>query len=477
MNIRRNAKSTLHYRSLETRNLLAGDVSVYASDHLYIRGDELDNQFQIVARHGEMWIDGLHGTTINQQASFQVQGAIVTDAGIQYPGGLRTHLGPGHDTLLLQDIHFEDYSIVFGGTGDDEIHSSETKFSNGVTIQTYDGDDLIDLEQTEIDGTFFIFSLDGEDSVRVEESKIDGDSYLVTGDDSDQIALSNNSFLGGTNLVLPLAGDDSVEMSGGLDLAHELGIYLGHGNDTVNASMTDVSMQSTAFLTVDGQEGIDSAPEIYMGSGLSDQMLVRTIEHREVFSGTVGGGTSVEGFNTISQRGNEFYEWYATPISVPTTEQITTVEWSGAYLRDLYNQDLPVENDEFVIEIYEDVESETRPGAIPTVRFEVGAGERMFVEQRDVVDLISGRVLHSFPVYEYSASVDFTMQAGKEYRISVWSKLSQEQQDQGNGWAWGWGSQSGNASFIHGWDTDPDVGGYHVAGNGGYPELDVRLRT
>ena len=39
----------LNYKNLEERKMLAGDVSVVESGHLFIRGDELSNQIQIVA--------------------------------------------------------------------------------------------------------------------------------------------------------------------------------------------------------------------------------------------------------------------------------------------------------------------------------------------------------------------------------------------------------------------------------------------
>ena len=50
----------LNYKNLEERKMLAGDVSVVESGHLFIRGDELSNQIQIVADEANKGVsDGL----------------------------------------------------------------------------------------------------------------------------------------------------------------------------------------------------------------------------------------------------------------------------------------------------------------------------------------------------------------------------------------------------------------------------------
>ena len=83
--------------------MLAGNVAVFENVHLYIRGDNADNQFEIVAEGDQLKIQGIDGTTINGQESYLVQGAQLTDAGMSFEGGLRAHLGPGHNDFMVKD--------------------------------------------------------------------------------------------------------------------------------------------------------------------------------------------------------------------------------------------------------------------------------------------------------------------------------------------------------------------------------------
>ena len=75
MFLKSNRCKRLNYSSLEDRRLLAGNIRVVENVHLYIRGDQADNQFEVVVEGDQLQINGLDGTTINGEDSFVVAGA------------------------------------------------------------------------------------------------------------------------------------------------------------------------------------------------------------------------------------------------------------------------------------------------------------------------------------------------------------------------------------------------------------------
>jgi len=210
--VRRNRPST-SYQTLENRLLLAGNVTVVEYGHLYIRGDGADNQFEVVADDGQLQVRGLGGTTINGLESYVVAGAEVTEFGATFAGGLRAHLGPGHDGFAVRDAVFESRSVVFGGSGDDNVEVTDSTFLGPLTIQTYDGDDSVSTTRSHFADTLFALTLDGQDSVTMVDSVFADNSIVSTGEHSDSIYSDGNHYLGEVNLLLSFAGDDTVELN------------------------------------------------------------------------------------------------------------------------------------------------------------------------------------------------------------------------------------------------------------------------
>ena len=142
------------YQSLENRRLLAGNVTVFENVHLYIRGDRADNQFEVVVQDDQLKVVGLNGTTINGQGSFVTETASLTESGVVFQGGLRAHLGSGHDEIAIRDAQFESLSIVYGGTGNDRVDVVDSHFKKPMTIQTFDGDDSVTVHGSQFDDHF-----------------------------------------------------------------------------------------------------------------------------------------------------------------------------------------------------------------------------------------------------------------------------------------------------------------------------------
>ena len=476
MFLKSNRCKRLNYSSLEDRRLLAGNIRVVENVHLYIRGDQADNQFEVVVEGDQLQINGLDGTTINGEDSFVVAGAKVTESGVKFDGGLRAHLGPGHDDFAITDAQFEDLSIVYGGTGNDLIEVLNSTFLDEAIFQTYEGDDSVSVTGSHFEDTFRAMTLGGEDSVTMIDSVLAGDSIVVTGDDSDSIHSDGNHYLGEVNLVLPLDGDDTVQLNNPVVGEHPLGIFLGSGDDTISADLTEATIDGT--IRIGGQGGVDQTLELTMSDEVASSVIVDTLEHREVFDGGVGGAANVDGGrHSVFIPSTNVGSRYATPVVLDATETITSVEWTGTYFRESLGEPAPEGDDFFVIEIYEDA-GDGAPDSSSVVRFEVGGANR--VE--------SGVTVGTFDaaVHEYSANIEFTMQAGTEYWVSIYTEVEASATD-----FWGWGQHLDifleEAVQRNTWEPDLATSGDNDWRVGGpddrrpdiaySSDFDIRLRT
>lgn len=112
----------------------------------------------------------------------------------------------------------------------------------------------------------------------------------------------------------------------------------------------------------------------------------------------------------------------ADDVTFATTTTITGVQWTGRYAF----IDTPQAIDDFTISFYSD--SGAMPGSLIT-SFSVGNA----VNRVD-----SGFNLFDLNIYEYSASVDFTMISGTNYWLSITNDTSTDTDDN-----FQWGSDSG----------------------------------
>jgi hypothetical protein len=477
------------YQLLEDRRLLAGDVRVVENVHLFIRGDAADNQFEIVVEDSQLMINGLDGTTINGKESVAIAGAKVTDSGVTFAGGLRAHLGPGNDDFTLKGAQFESMSLLYGGTGDDTIDVFDSNFKDQFTIQTYDGDDSVSTTRSHFEDTFRALTLDGEDSITMVDSMMAGNSLVVTGNHSDSIHSQGNHYMGELNLVLPLDGDDTVQLNDPVVGEHRLGVFLGDGDDVINGNLMEAVVEGS--IRIGGQGGVDQAGQMLMNDEASESTSMATIEHMQVFDGGVGGASMVElGIGSMVNEDTNNGDRYATPIVLDATASVTSVEWTGSYERDVFNFDLPEVADRFVVEIYEDA-GDGAPDTSSLVQYEVGGANRTDSgEVRQV--FTSGQLDYEYPIYDFSAEVEYTMEAGKQYWVSIYVVLEGEPSVFGpHAGAWQWGSQWDNSTIetLHRstWTADSATtgeGGWRYGGEGDRkpsifpgPDMDIRLRT
>ena len=438
------SRSQPGYRGLEERCLLAGNVTVFENVHLFIRGDVADNQFELVVEDDQLKINGLDGTTINNEDSYVVAGATVTDSGVTFEGGLRAHLGPGHDELSITDAQFEDFSIVYGGTGNDNIELLDSTFNDNATFQTYEGRDTISANGSRFEGALRAITLDGQDTVSIIDSTFAGNSIVTTGNHADSIHLDGNHYAGDVNLVLPLNGDDTVRLDNPVVSGNQLGIFLGNGDDTIHGDLTEASVASA--IRVGGQGGVDQVLAIPTSAEVAVDVTV-DVEDRLVFDNGTGGVSGVEAaspafFNSVSDNLRN-----ANDFQLDTTETISRISWSGRYSGDVFEASgEPFQQDDFTIEFYEGIFFNGEPYAPdgdPIATFNVGND----VNRTDSgIDL----PLDGGDLYEFSADIDITLEAGKTYWVSIFA--ASEGEVPGNAFGgdfnhFQWGFQTAYSAF------------------------------
>ena len=486
----RRSQRSSRYQVLENRLLLAGNVTVVEDGHLYIRGDGADNQFEVVAENDQLQVRGLGGTTINGAESYIVSGAQVTESGVSFAGGLRAHLGPGHDDFAVKDAVFESKSLILGGTGDDNVAVEDSTFMGQFTIQTYHGDDSVSTTRSRFADTLFAITLDGEDSVTMIDSMFAANSIVNTGNHSDSIHSQGNHYLGEVNLLLSFAGNDHVELNNPVVGEDQLGVFLGSGDDTVNGDLTEASIAGT--VRIGGQSGTDQILEMEMNQQAQESVSVGTVEHRQVFDGGVGGAANFD-FGTTSYLDLETNNGgrYATPVVLDSTQTITSVEWTGVYERDVFaflnNSEVADQADNFVVEIFQGAE-DGAPDSSTAVRFEVGGANRQESGETRAVTQ-GGEIIDEYSIFEYSADVEYTFEAGRTYWVSIYTVFENSQSVQGNLWSWGLRSDPSVNETVYRLTHTPDqatdgdndwrFGGVNERQPDVFPgiDLDIRLRT
>ncbi|MEL7498077.1 MAG: hypothetical protein AAFN77_10730 [Planctomycetota bacterium] len=436
---RRAKRPSADYLALEPRQLLAGDVTVvHFEGDLYVRGDGADNHIEFYSDHGVMLMRG-KDTTINGvpgSVSVHVPGTRVVDGyGSSFMGGIRVHMGPGNDTIQINNTQIEDWSVIFGGTGDDSILIDHASFQDRITAQTYTGDDHLSFTSTSFHDDFYAIGLDGDDTIQVVDSVAMQHAIMTTGNGNDVITSVNNQLMGDVQWMLTNDGDDRVEMTNTDVGEHGAGIYTGDGADHVEVNLDGVTVDGQ--LVVSGQAGRDMGlMEIH--NDHRDQVFARSFE----FNGDVAyqNGTQFDYGELAFRKQNNDGEFYvANRIRLDADTNISAVEWSGAYEYSRANRE-----DRFVVELYEATEVELpytgsylAPDGDPMYRFEVGD---------DVNRTATGQIWadQSPPreIFEYSASVDFELEANKDYFVVIVQEFEISQEDDYDNLFY-WGTQAG----------------------------------
>ena len=166
----------LEVESLETRKMLAGNVSVNVSgDNLVIKGDGEGNRIYIYESGGTVWVSGedteltgdgegagkfdteIVATELNK-LTVKLKGGDdflrITGDGIEINGIARINTGGGHDDVLLASeaakaVDFESSGESYGkfliktGGGDDDVEVDYWDFYGAMSLMTGSGHDNV----------------------------------------------------------------------------------------------------------------------------------------------------------------------------------------------------------------------------------------------------------------------------------------------------------------------------------------------
>lgn len=236
--------SLLRYESLETRNLLAGDVSVVENGHLYIRGDELSNQIEIVAdESGQVTINGLQNTTINGSTDpFQVTNVVDLQGqrgrNASFDGGLRIRTFGGNDRIDIRGIELGEASRIVTGEGHDYVRFIRSTSRHDFSVTTEQGEDTLRFTQARLHEGFVVNTGADEDSIRIHNSRTRGETNVSSGAGDDHLALTRVRFTGENQHFRTQDGGDQIQISNNDVNESGLAVFAGDGRDHVFAEMS-----------------------------------------------------------------------------------------------------------------------------------------------------------------------------------------------------------------------------------------------
>jgi len=295
----------LAFQSLESRQLMAGDVhvSVTGTGDLLVQGDGniLGNNvaiFQSVtqgtADPGRFFVSGLNGTTINGSASGSFFTGVNHDVVINLGGA-----GPDHVNLGdgVSDFHFNvpnDLRINMGG-GANGVTINGITVRDDATITTGSGRDTVDVHGARIgvaggvDGGLNDFTINtgnGSDVVRMRNFfarhnlNINAGGLLDLGTDLVDLAIGN---VGNDTSISTGGGRDRVLVEDQVGVNHNLNISTGADIDLVRIHNSEAGNRLSVNLGAasDRLEISDSNGTTAVldgGAGLLDRVFERNNE-------------------------------------------------------------------------------------------------------------------------------------------------------------------------------------------------------
>ncbi len=295
---------TLALETLESRALLAGDVSVdEVGGHLRIRGDDECNGILIAQLGDERYAvvgfehDG-EATTINGSTDplivrgvrrnfdidlrdgddllgigndVELLAGLAEDLGfgdalidqaelpelpdqrLRIEGALLVRTSDGEDGVLL-NANVRRNAVIRTGMKSDGVALANSRLKSDVILRTETGQDGVLIDNTTIDDHLHVNTGDDSDTLLIALSSI-GDSLLTTGTGRDLVGVTETEFE--RSLVL-LTGEDNDEVVLNLVAAQRIHVDTGSGRDGVQIGDTNVDGRLAVFLG-SGNDGLTIA--------------------------------------------------------------------------------------------------------------------------------------------------------------------------------------------------------------------------
>ena len=249
-------KSNLNYHALETRQMLAGVVSVdLISNNLFIRGDNDSNEISLS-------LDSNNIATIEGSA----------DTRIEFSKNKETRI----NLTSLDNV------FVHMGAGDDLVafDMQSQGIAGNISIQLANGNDTLFLmgdpeTANAIGGDLRIHCSSGSDLVFVSDMSID-DDLCVTGGRGDDLVMLQSINVHDKTLISSQAGDDSIAIADS-EFGGKTKIAMGIHNDHFES----VSSKFKKRFKLNSSAGIDSSSISDTNELLSSEKI-RSVEQRDL---------------------------------------------------------------------------------------------------------------------------------------------------------------------------------------------------
>lgn len=237
---RKVSRKAFQPEALESRTLLAGDVSVaLRGDVVVLTGDAEDNSVEVRPNEdGDATVFGVDGTTVNGSAD-----PFVLSEGTTI-GGLRARMREGNDVVRVESLEIDGRFVARGRTGDDAIGLYDTNVARSVFVFTGSGEDSVSLDETTVGRTVLIGTGRDADTIGIDDSRVEGSTLFFTGTGDDRVAVrdSEHEFVN----ISTSYGDDFVSVDG-TDINGLTFAFAGSGDDELSLNNSDFDRRAYVF--------------------------------------------------------------------------------------------------------------------------------------------------------------------------------------------------------------------------------------
>lgn len=238
------------FERLEDRSMLAGNVMAnFVGRDIYLRGDALDNSFEVVAENGDVIVRGMNSTTINGSATFTIASGTTS-----LRDDLRIFLGSGNNTLIVgSGVTISDDLDIWGGSGDDSIGLVESVVGDDLRINGISGSDTISVQDSQIgDHARIRGGIGGANTINFSNSSVGDDLRVYGGVGADTIVIDNVTVADDTR-VYAFSGNDDVVVRNST-IHDDLSVLGYSGDDVVVVEGSTVGDDARVY----GMSGSDS---------------------------------------------------------------------------------------------------------------------------------------------------------------------------------------------------------------------------
>ncbi len=220
---------SLSFESLESKQMLAGDVTVsVVAGTMVVKGDDAGNHVQITqgANGTSFIVKGLDGTTVKMNDTTAPEtGLVVT--GVK---GIAVNMGSGEDTVDVAGVQIQRALTIETGGGADHVNITNTRAGAAITVLTGADNDTVQIGAVSTQTGLKAALSSSDANVRAGAALT-----VLLGDGDDSVSVDSASAIG-AQTFLGGSGGDSFNLRNvrAASLVVEGG--LGDGADTVNVS-------------------------------------------------------------------------------------------------------------------------------------------------------------------------------------------------------------------------------------------------